>query len=233
MKPLLNAAGVVGVFATVSLSLSAQWQLQPAAGVPRTSTGQVNLAAPTPRTADGKPDLSGVWANPWATAGRGRGATAPPPKVSLDEIPEASFGNVGVGFKDGLPLTPWAAAVLKQRMDDNSKDNPDARCLPMGFMQFHEHPQFRKIVQAPGMVLIIYEANYGLRQIFLDGRTMPKDPEPWWYGYSKGSWEGDTFVVQTTGFTDDIWLDINGSPLTSCGKVTERFRRINYGTLEI
>src|SRR5436309_3193285 len=157
MKPL-KAAGAVVIFATVplllSLSLSAQWQLKPDAGVPRTSTGQPNLTAPAPRTADGKPDLSGVWANPWATggAGRGRGAAAPPPKVSLDEIPEASFGNVGVGFKDGLPLTPWAAGVLKQRMADNSKDNPDARCLPMGFMQFHEHPQFRKIVQSPAMI---------------------------------------------------------------------------------
>ena len=232
MKGLLKA-GAVAVFATVSWSLSAQWQLQLAAGVPRTPTGQVNLTAPTPRTADGKPDLSGVWANPWATAGRGRGAAAPPAKVSLDAIPEASFGNVGVGFTNGLPLQPWAAQLLKQRMADHSKDNPDAHCLPMGFMQFHEHPQFRKIIQAPGMFIIIYEANYGLRQIFMDQRTVPKDPEPWWYGYSLGKWEGDTLVVQTTGFTDDIWLDINGSPLTSAGKTIERFRRVNYGTLEI
>ena len=232
MKLLLNAAGLVVVLAAVAPSLLAQWQLQPAA-IPRTPTGQPNLAAPTPRTADGKPDLSGVWANPWATAGRGRGAAAPPAKVSLDGIPEASFGNVGVGFKDGLPLTPWAADLVKQRMADNSKDNPDAHCLPMGFMQFHEHPQFRKIIEAPGMILIIYEANYGLRQIFMDGRSVPKDPEPWWYGYSLGKWEGDTLVVQTTGFTDEIWLDINGNPLTGAGKVTERFRRVNYGTLEI
>jgi hypothetical protein len=118
-------------------------------------------------------------------------------------------------------------------MADNSKDNPDAHCLPMGFMQFHEHPQFRKILQAPGVIVIIYEANYGLRQIFMDGRSVPKDPEPWWYGYSLGKWDGDTLVVQTVGFTDDIWLDINGNPLTSAGKVTERFRRPNYGTLEI
>ena len=233
MKPLLTAAGLVAVVATVSPSLSAQWLLQPAAGVPRTPDGKPNLTAPAPRTADGKPDLSGVWANPWATAGRGRGAAPPPAPAPAGGIPEATFGNVGAGFKDGLPLQPWAAELVKQRMADFSKDNPDAHCLPMGFMQFHEHPQFRKIIEAPGMILIIYEANFGLRQIFMDARSVPKDPEPWWYGYSLGKWDGDTLVVQTVGFTDDIWLDINGNPLTSAGKVTERFRRVNYGTLEI
>ena len=233
MKPLLTAAGLVVVLAGISPLLSAQWQLQTGVGVPKTPDGKPNLNAPTPRTADGKPDLSGVWANPWATAGRGgRGAPAPVP-VPAGGIPEATFGNVGAGFKDGLPLQPWAAELVKQRMADNSKDNPDAHCLPMGFMQFHEHPQFRKILQAPGVIVIIYEANYGLRQIFMDGRSVPKDPEPWWYGYSLGKWEGDALVVQTVGFTDDIWLDINGNPLTSAGKVTERFRRPNYGTLEI
>ena len=232
MKPLLTAAGLVAVLAGVSPLLSAQWQLPPGAGVPKTPDGKPNLNAPVPRTADGKPDLSGVWANPWATAGRG-GRGSPPAPVPAGGIPEATFGNVGAGFKDGLPLQPWAAELVKQRMADNSKDNPDAHCLPMGFMQFHEHPQFRKILQAPGVIVIIYEANYGLRQIFMDGRSVPKDPEPWWYGYSLGKWDGDTLVVQTVGFTDDIWLDINGNPLTSAGKVTERFRRLNYGTLEI
>ena len=233
MKPL-GRVGLVAVLAALSASLSAQWQMQPSASVPRLANGQPNLTAPVPRTADGKPVLSGVWANPWATAGRGgRGATPAPEKVGPDGIPEASFGNVGVGFKDGLPLQPWAADLLKQRMADFSKDNPDAHCLPMGFMQFHEHPQFRKIIEAPGVIVIMYEANYGLRQIFMDGRSPVKDPEPWWYGYSVGKWEGDTLVVQTTGFTDDIWLDINGNPLTSAGKVTERFRRLDYGTLEI
>ena len=233
MKSLLTAAGLAVVIVSVSPSLWAQWQLPPGAGVPKTPDGKPNLTAPAPRTADGKPDLSGVWANPWATAGRGgRGAGAPAP-VPAGGIPEATFGNVGAGFKDGLPLQPWAAELVKQRMADNSKDNPDAHCLPMGFMQFHEHPQFRKILQAPGVIVIIYEANFGLRQIFMDGRSVPKDPEPWWYGYSLGKWDGDTLVVQTVGFTDDIWLDINGNPLTSAGKVTERFRRPNYGTLEI
>ena len=123
---------------------------------------------------------------------------------------------------------------MTKRKNDNSKDNPDAHCLPMGFLQFHTHPQPRKIVQTPGMILIIYEANSGLRQIFTDGRTLPnKDAQPWWYGYSIGKWEGDTLVVETTGFTDDIWLDVQGSPLTGEGKVTERFRRPTVGTLEI
>lgn len=125
---------------------------------------------------------------------------------------------------------------MKQRVADNSKDNPDAHCLPMGFMQYHTHPQPRKIIQTPGVTMIIYEANSGLRQIFTDGRPLPgKDAQPWWYGYSVGKWEGDTLVVETTGFldTEPGWLDVRGSPITEAAKVTEKFRRPNYGTLEI
>jgi hypothetical protein len=121
-------------------------------------------------------------------------------------------------------------------MADNSKDNPDAHCLPMGFMQFHTHPEPRKIIQTPGVLVIIYEANHGLRQIFTDGRSLPgKDADPWWYGYSIGKWEGDTLVVETTGFLDrePLWLDVRGSPLTEAAKVIERFRRPNFGSLEI
>jgi hypothetical protein len=153
-----------------------------------------------------------------------------------DGIPTANFGNVGGGFPDGLPMQPWAADLVKKRMADNSKDNPDAHCLPMGFMQFHTHPQPRKIIQTPGVIVMIYEANHGLRQIFTDGRPLPpKDALPWWYGYSVGRWEGDTLVVETTGFldTEPLWLDVRGSPLTEAGKVTEKFRRTNYGSLEI
>jgi hypothetical protein len=131
-------------------------------------------------------------------------------------------------------LQPWAADLVKKRMSDNQKDNPDAHCLPMGFMQFHMHPQPRKIIQSPDEMVMIYEANSGLRQIFTDGRPLPNnDPQPWWYGYSVGKWEGDTLVVETIGFTDLQWLDVNGDPLTDQGKVIERFRRPNFGTLEI
>ena len=246
MKRFINAAFLIGLFAANAPSLLAQWPPYSTPGVPRLPNGQPNLEALAPRTPDGKPDLSGIWqivrtpADQTAANFLGGDGTAnaarptPPPKVSLDEIAPASFRDSGSGFKDGLPLRPWAAKLVKSRMADNSKDNPDAHCLPMGIMQFHNHPQPRKIVQTPGLVIIIYEANFGLRQIFTDGRPLPNNvPEPWWFGYSVGRWEGDTLVVETTGFIDDGWLDINGNPLTESAKVTERFRRMNYGNLEI
>jgi hypothetical protein len=113
------------------------------------------------------------------------------------------------------------------------KDNPDAHCLPIGLTQMHLHPQPRKIIQTPKLIVMLYEAQGGVRQIFMDGRPLPNnDPQPWWYGYSIGRWEGDDLVVETTGFRDDVWLDVNGSPLTTTGKMTERMRRTNYGSLQ-
>ena len=104
----------------------------------------------------------------------------------------------------------------------------------MGIMQFHTQGAPRKIVQTPGVIVILYEASSGLRQIFTDGRASPKnDPQPWWYGYSVGKWEGDTLVVETTGLRDGGWLDIWGSPLTDAAKLTERFRRPTFGRIEI
>ena len=133
----------------------------------------------------------------------------------------------------GLPFQPWAAELRKQRLAENSKDHPDAHCLPLHPVQLHSHPQPRKIIQSPGEVVIIYEANDGLRQIFTDGRPLPVDPQPWWFGYSTGKWNGDTLVVETIGFRDMMWLDEEGTVITTAGKITERFRRLNYGTLEI
>ncbi len=146
------------------------------------------------------------------------------------------FRDIGIDFKDGLPLQPWAAELKKQRMSEISKDNPDAHCLPMGNMQFNTHPQPRKIIQTRDLILILYEGNSGIRQIFLDGRPLPgKDAEPWWYGYSTGKWDGDTLVVETAGFKPDGWLDINGMPSVDRRrrKMTERFRRPDFGHLEI
>ena len=195
-------------------------------------------SGPAPAEAQTPPAAQAGAAPPAGQApagGRGRGQRGQqPPPVAADGTPLANFGNIGAGFKDGLPFTPWAAELQKTRQAGNSKDNPDALCLPMGFMQFHTHPQPRKMIQTPGLLVIIYEANYGLRQIFTDGRTLPtEDAQPFWYGYSIGKWEGDTLVVETTGLREDGWLDVRGSPFTEKAKITERFRRLNYGTLEI
>ena len=227
-----NTAIVIAMIGALSISLSAQWPLHPSGGVPKMPTGEPNLTAAVPRTADGKPDLSGVWRGVAAPGQRGAPANAP--VASPDSPPIAAFRNVGAGFKDGLPLTPWGAEVLKKRKADNSKDNPEAHCLPMGIVQFHTQGAPRKFVQTPGLLVILYEASSGIRQIFTDGRSIPaNDPQPWWYGYSIGKWEGDTLVVQTGGLRDGGWLDIDGSPLTEAAKITERFRRVSYGRMEI
>src|SRR5688572_8610107 len=220
MKPLNAGLGFAGVFLMIAPILLAQWPAYPTRGVPRNAAGQPDLAAPAPRKADGKPDLSGIWDNGRNTNIPPRGArgadfntapAAPQRGAASAGPPNATFFNVGAGFPDGLPFQPWAAELVKKRMADNSKDNPDAHCLPMGFMQFHTHSQPRKIVQTADVIVIIYEANSGLRQIFMDGRSLPgKDAESWWYGYSVGKWEGDTLVVETTGFIDNIWLDVRG-----------------------
>ena len=119
-------------------------------------------------------------------------------------------------------------------MATNSKDNPDAHCLPLGFMQLHTHSQPRKVVQTTNDVIIMYEANSGLRNIFTDGRALPaNDPQPWWFGYSIGKYEGDTLVVETIGLRDEGWLDVQGAPFTSGAKITEKFRRPKYGRIEI
>jgi hypothetical protein len=167
--------------------------------------------------------------------GEGGGTTPKPIPAPPGTPPVATFWDVGVGFPEGLPFRPWAAELKQARDAANSKDNPDALCLPMGFMQFHMHPQPRRIIQSPGLITIIYEANYGLRNIFMDGRTLPPngEPQPWWYGYSVGRWEDDTLVVETNNLRDGGWLDVRGSPLTDQAKITERFRRVNFGKLEI
>jgi hypothetical protein len=224
------AAAVVFMLAVIlSPPLVAQWPAFPAPGLPRAADGRPSLAAPAPRTADGKPDFSGIWNYAGVLGFRG-GPPPPPPGTP----PQATFWNIEAGIKEGLPFQPWAAALRKQRMDANSKDNPDAACLPLGHMQLHTHSQPRKIIQTPAVIVILYEANADVRQIFMDGRSAPgPDVQPWWAGYSRGRWDGDTLVVETTNFRDLGWLDVNGAPLTSEGKIVERFRRPTLGTLEI
>jgi hypothetical protein len=259
MKMLASAMAVLIAF---SSSLWAQWPKYKEPGVPRDAQGRVLVEAPPPRTADGKPDLSGNWLRadrdplPQELAGvvtargetnRGAGGnvvveppTAPFPADS-NAPPLATFFELGANVPGGLPFKPEASELKKQRMATNNKDNPDANCLPMGVTQFHMQPQPRKIVQTPGLMIILYEANYGLRYIYMDGRSLPPqgDPQPFWYGYSVGHWEGDTLVVETNnlrGAEDgphDGWLDVRGSPYSEKAKFVEKFRRPQFGKLEI
>ena len=217
-----------------STTAMAQWPKYTPAGVPAGSDGKLDGNAATPRAADGHPDLSGVWeitrdpnAPPPAQGrGRGRGQGGGSP-----------FGNIGNNMPNqAAPYQPWAADLVKKRMAEDSKDNPDAHCLPMGIGQLNAHLYPRKIIQTPKEVLLIYEASgTTVREVFLDGRPLPKkdEVEPWYNGYSVGRWDGDALVIQTTGFMDDGWLDVRGSPLTSAATITERFRRPKFGTLEL
>lgn len=209
-----------------AVPLAAQWLHYPTAGVPKNPDGSPNLNAPAPRMPDGKQDLSGIWTMMCPTA-RGLVMCLPETYVSRD------FANVGQGLQGGLPYQDWAADAVKARRAENGKDDPFTHCLPGTPARIHTVPFLRKIVQTPGLLLFLSEANASYRQIFTDGRPLPEDPNPSWNGYSTGHWDGDTLVVETNGFRDGQWLDRWGSPLTDRARMTERFRRVNFGTLEI
>jgi hypothetical protein len=228
MRPVIAAALAVAL----TVTLSAQWPVYLRPDVPRAADGSPDLNAPAPRLANGKPDFTGTWESRVGPSGRLGGPFLP--SLAPDAPPVATFVDAGRGMKGGLPYTPWAADLRKQRMARFSQDNPDAHCLPMGFLQTHTHSQPRRIVHTKDDMIIMYEANQGLRQIFTDGRPLPDaDVNPQWEGYSVGRWDGDTLVVESLGFRDDGWLDVNGSPFTNALRLTERFRRVNYGRMEI
>jgi hypothetical protein len=216
MKIRLSACAALIVSATVAVS--AQWPSFRAPDVPRLANGTVNLAAPPPRNADNRPDFSGVWINP-------------PRELNL------RFGgifDVSEFLGAPPPLQPWAADLKKQRMAANMTGHPEVHCLPIGTLLFNAHPLPRKMVQTRNLLVILYETHQGSRQIFLDGRPAPgNDPQPWWHGYSRGTWEGDTLVVETTNYRDSGWLDVNGTPLTDAARTIERIRRPSYGQLLI
>jgi len=210
----------------LSAPLGAQWINYPTAGLPRTAAGKPNLSAPAPRTPDGKPDLSGLW--------RAEQDMPCDPEGCRDLPVGRKFFDISYGRKEGrLPYRKETEELVKQRMHDLAKDDPDSPCLPQGIIKMHASPLMRKMVQTPNLMLILNERNAAYRQIFLDGRKLEADPNPNWRGYSTGHWEGDSLVVESNGFSDDVWVDRNGNPISSDAKITEKFRRPNFGRLEV
>ena len=213
------------IVAALSTPAAAQWLNYPTAGVPKTAAGLPNLNAPTPRTSDGKPDLSGLWMP--------QGTLVPSAEFVNGFQATGQYADIGTGRKDPVPYQPWAAELIKKRIAENHKDQPDGKCLPLSPVQLHTHTSLKRVVQIPGMLIFLDERWTNFRVIHTDGRPLPVDPQPSWLGYSTAKWDGDTLVVETNGLKDDTYLDYIGSTLTSSGKMTERFRRVNYGNLEI
>lgn len=210
--------------------VNAQWIGYPTADVPRAKDGKPDLTAPAPRDAEGHPDLSGMWQQDRRNT--------PPPVANTQprnnrQPNRGQFWDIGTDVPGGLPYQPWARELMEKRRDANSKDNPDVHCLPLGIIQTHTHPFLKKYTQVPGEIVMLFERDLEYRQIFTDGRPLPVDPQPSYSGYSSGKWDGDTLVVQTNGLKDGLWADYNGSPLTEAAKITERFRRPNFGHMEI
>jgi len=192
-------------------SLRAQWIVADPS-IPRTGDGKADLAAPAPRRADGTPDLTGIW-------------IASPPKLR----------DVTADLKpDEVSMLPWAQALYdKRKTGELSALDPDANCLPQGVPKINTTPLPFKIIQEPRFVAILYEAFTYHRQFFMDGRRLPADPNPQWFGYSTAKWDGDTLVVESSGFNGKAWLDQVGHPSTDALKVTERFRRLDFGHMEM
>lgn len=190
----------------------AQWTRIPQTG-PRTADGRPNLSAPAPRLPDGKPDLSGIW---HANGNR-------------------YVRDLGADLKPGdVPYQPWAKALFDSRADgSHGREDPDANCLAPGVPRIDAAPPPWKIVHGNGVIVILYEAFNLWRQIFTDGRAPVADPNPTWLGYSVGRWDGDTLVVETTGFNGKSWLDQLGKPSTDALRVTERFHRKDFGHMDI
>ncbi len=207
-----------------SPAVYSQWLGYATANVPRTADGKPNLAAPAPRLADGKPDFSGMYG--WINIGEWCGAQCTDTQISRE------FINIAQTLKNPLPYQPWAADLVKKRSVEQGLD-PNVHCMPRGAPRIWTDDYYKRIFMVPGRMLILTERNMQYRQIFTDGRALPKDPTPVWNGYSTAHWEGDTLVVETSGFRDDLWLDARGDPLTEQGKMLERIRRPNYGNLEV
>jgi hypothetical protein len=206
----MNLAPALVVMLVTAATLCAQWAKPPAPGVPRTADGKPDLNGPAPRTADGKADLSGMW------------------------VSNLKFNaNIAVDLKpDAVSMTPWGQALYDERVANNSQSDPENYCLPAGVPRTTAAGGFpNRIIQTPEMVVILHETKMLFRQIYMDGRTVQADAQPTWMGYSTGTWDSDVLVVRTSGFNDRTWLDDKGHPHSEALRVTERYRRPDYGHL--
>ena len=205
------------------------------------------MSAPTPRMVDGKPDFSGIWTTAEPNI-RPKGELSSPQNVpgprrsqSANDSPadpgsitaSRQMANIGVDLPGGLPYQPWLKALVKKRTANLAIDDPHIRCLPDNFLRAYGLPHLLKFVQTPNLLVVLDEMNAIYRQVFIDGRPLPEDPNPSWQGYSSARWSGDTLVIETIGLRDDTWIDWNGSVLTEAAKVREQMRRPDFGHLEI
>ena len=198
------------VLLTTVVPLSAQWLHYPTPAIPRTPDGKPNLSAPAPKTADGKPDLSGIWTG----------------------TDDKYFRDLTVGGPPA-PMLPWAEALFKERKGNLEKGHPSERCLGHGVTDYDTQVSLRRVIQTPGIIGILFEGYNHYRQIFLDGRPLPTPTQPSYMGYSIGRWEGDTLVVETNGLNDKGWLDMHGHPQTEATHINERFRRRDFGHIDL
>ena len=225
------------VFAGVAMLASAQWLNYPTPGTPRTKDGRPNLSAPAPRASDGKPDLSGVWQVFSTPAEMERkigdlGTFAVPGDDPREFSPY--FFNILADFKpQDAPIRPGPAEVFMKNAKTFGKEHPYSRCLPMGIPSTEMIAVPFKMIQTPGILVMLNELDFTYRQIYTDGRPLPVDPQPSWLGYSIGKWEGDTLVVTTAGFNDRGWLDAMGHTHSEALRVEERFRRRDFGHMEL
>jgi hypothetical protein len=229
-----NLSPVIGIMLTCALTYAhAQWLNYPDPRIPRTKDGKPNLSAPAPRL-NGKPDLSGLW-QAERTPDReydevlGKGFTAL--QVDTHDINKYVL-NVFWGMKaEEEPLRPEAASILKHRLQ-NTHEYPHTQCLP-GSIPLALLVFTVKIIQTPHEIVMLPETADPPRQIHTDGRPLPKNPDPTWMGYSVGRWEGETLVVDTTGFNDRAWLDGFGHPRSESMHITERYRRRDFGHMDL
>ena len=227
VRALRAAIAAVALAACPALA-SAQWLDYRTPGIPRVASGAPDLSAPAPRTPDGKPDFSGMWfANVPAKDYCREADCIQEERMAREQI------NLGIKLEGGLPYTEWSKAQMVERGANGGREDPHTYCKPPNFPRAWTLPQYIKIVQTPGLMVMLHEFNAAYREVFLDGRPLPEDPNPTWNGYSTGHWDGDTLVIETNGIRDDMWLDIQGSPVTESARVTERLTRVNFGIMRV